>query len=61
MTSDIARLIIPNWVSIAMAALFFPAALFAGATWAEIGLHALLGFCVLAVGFFLFAAKIIER
>ncbi len=57
--SDIARLIIPNWVSIAMAALFFPAALVAGATWGEIGLHALLGFCVLGVGFFLFAAKII--
>ena len=58
-SSDVARLIIPNWVSIAMAALFFPAALFAGATWAEIGLHVLFGFAILAVGFFLFATNII--
>jgi len=57
--SDIARLIIPNWVSIAMAALYVPAALLAGATLPEIGIHALFGVGILAVGFFLFAANII--
>jgi len=58
-SSDVARLIIPNWVSIAMTALFFPVALLAGATLGEIGLHTLFAACVLLVGFFLFAAKII--
>lgn len=57
--SDIARLIIPNWVSIALAAIFPVAALAAGAPLSGIGLHILFGFAVLAVGFFLFQANII--
>ncbi len=57
--SDIARLIIPNWVSIALAAAFPVAALASGASLAQIGIHLLLGAAVLAVGFFLFAGNII--
>lgn len=57
--SDIARLIIPNWVSIALCAIFLAAALSAGAPLGEIGMHVLFGFAVLAVGFFLFQAGII--
>lgn len=57
--SDIARLIIPNWVSIAMAGLYLPVALLSGATLQEIGLHALFGAGVLAIGFVLFATNII--
>ncbi|MGE0529710.1 MAG: prepilin peptidase [Hyphomonadaceae bacterium] len=57
--SDIARLIIPNWVSIALAAIFPVAALIAGAPLMTIGLHLLFGFGVLAVGFVLFQLNII--
>lgn len=56
--SDIARLIIPNWVSIAMAAVFPVAALAHGMALGEIGMHILFGFAILAIGFFLFAANI---
>lgn len=57
--SDISRLIIPNWISIALAAIFPAAALFAGATFVGAGLHILFGFGVLAVGFVLFQMNII--
>jgi prepilin peptidase CpaA len=57
--SDIARLTIPNWVSIALAALFVPAALAAGVPLAQIGAHLLFGAAMLAGGFFLFQASII--
>ncbi len=57
--SDIARLTIPNWVSIAMPALFVAAALFAGMPLAQVGAHLLFGAAILAVGFFLFQASII--
>jgi prepilin peptidase CpaA len=56
--SDIARLIIPNWVSIAMVAIFPIIALASGMALTDIGLHLLFGAAVLAVGFFLFAANI---
>lgn len=56
--SDISRLIIPNWVSIALAAIFPVAALGAGAPLAGIGLHILFGFGVLAVGFVLFQMNV---
>jgi prepilin peptidase CpaA len=56
--SDMARLIIPNWVSIAMSAAFPPIALASGMPLAEIGMHLLFAATVLAVGFFLFAANI---
>jgi prepilin peptidase CpaA len=52
--SDVASLTIPNWVSIAMTALFPPAALATGVPLGEIGMHLLFGVAVLAVGFFLF-------
>ena len=57
--SDMARLIIPNWVSIALAAIFPVAALIAGASLIDVGLHVLFGFGVLAVGFVLFQFNII--
>lgn len=57
--SDMARLIIPNWVSIALAAIFPVAALIAGASLMEVGLHLLFGFGVLAIGFVLFQFNII--
>jgi prepilin peptidase CpaA len=52
--SDMARLIIPNWVSIALAAIYPVAALIAGAPLMDVGLHILFGFGVLAIGFVLF-------
>ncbi|HYD86601.1 MAG TPA: prepilin peptidase [Vitreimonas sp.] len=57
--SDVASLTIPNWVSLAMAGLFVPAAMLAGAPLYQIGLHLLFGLGVLVVGFFLFQANII--
>lgn len=58
-SSDVARLIIPNWVSIAMVALFIAFALLTGAPLADVGMHLLFAAAILAVGFFLFAANII--
>ncbi|MEQ1819442.1 MAG: prepilin peptidase [Terricaulis sp.] len=57
--SDASRLIIPNWVSIALTAIFPVAALIAGAPLAQIGLHVVFGFGVLAIGFVLFQFNII--
>src|SRR5690606_34891856 len=57
--SDMARLIIPNWVSIALAAIFPIATLIAGAPLLSIGLHLLFGFGVLALGFVLVLCNII--
>lgn len=57
--SDVARLTIPNWVSIAMAALFVAAALLVSMPLAEIGLHLAVGAGVLVVGFILFQANVI--
>lgn len=56
--SDIASLTIPNWISLALVALFPVAALAAGLSFTEIGLHLLFGFGVLVVGFFLFQAGV---
>ena len=57
--SDIARLAIPNWVSIALAASFVVAALAAGVPLMQVGAHLLFGAIILAAGFFLFQANII--
>ena len=57
--SDIARLIIPNWVSIALVSIFPLAALASGMAPMEIGMHLLFGAAVLVVGFFLFSGNII--
>lgn len=53
--SDIASMLIPNWVSIALAAVFPIAAMSAGMSWPEIGLHALVGVVVFIAGFVLFS------
>src|SRR5689334_3181032 len=58
-SSDIARYIIPNWVSIALVAIFPAAAMAHGMEWSEIGMHVAFGAAVLAIGFFLFAANIL--
>jgi prepilin peptidase CpaA len=58
-SSDIARMIIPNWVSIAMAGTFPIAALADGMPLLDIGLHVLFGLAILVAGFFLFAGNII--
>jgi prepilin peptidase CpaA len=52
--SDVTRLIIPNWVSIALTAIFPAAALLSGAPLSAVGLHLAAGFGVLALGFVLF-------
>lgn len=57
--SDASRLIIPNWVSIALAAIYPVAALLNGAPAMGVGVHVLFGLAVLAIGFFLFAANVI--
>lgn len=57
--TDVASLTIHNWVSIAMATLFAPVALLTHMPLAEIGIHYLFGFALLAVGFFLFQAGVI--
>ncbi len=57
--SDVARLTIPNWISIALSALFVPAALAIGMALPEIGMHLAFGAAVLVVGFFLFQGGII--
>jgi len=57
--SDVARLLIPNWVSIAMVAAFVAFALIVRMPLAEFGLHMAFGFGALVVGYFLFAANVI--
>lgn len=52
--SDVATMTIPNWVSIALAALYPVVALAAAQPLAEIGWHLLFGFVVLLVGFLMF-------
>jgi prepilin peptidase CpaA len=47
---------IPNWMCLLVAALFFPAALFAGLPLEIVGWHLLAGFVALVIGFGLFAA-----
>lgn len=56
--SDIARMIIPNWVSIALVVAFPIFALAAGMELSEIGWHLLFGLAILAIGFVLFALNI---
>jgi prepilin peptidase CpaA len=57
--TDIASLTIPNWVSLALAALFVPLALIFRMPLNEIGVHLLFGLALLGVGFFLFQANVI--
>jgi len=57
--SDVASLTIPNWLSVAMAALFGPLALLTHAPLLEIGVHYAFGLAILTVGFFLFQANVL--
>jgi prepilin peptidase CpaA len=57
--SDIATMTIPNWISIAIAASFVPAALAAGLGPAQVGAHLLFAAAVLAVGIWLFSLGLI--
>lgn len=56
---DAATLTIPNWVSLVLLALFPAAALVAGLSWPEIGIHFAVGFATLAGCIGLFAAGLI--
>lgn len=56
--SDVTRLIIPNWISVALTAVFPIAALVAGAPLGAIGVHLAVGFGVLALGFALFQLNV---
>ncbi|MGF1462544.1 MAG: prepilin peptidase [Maricaulaceae bacterium] len=53
---DLVAMTIPNWISVAIFAAFFPTALWFGLPPADIGGHALAAVCVLILGFGLFAA-----
>lgn len=52
---DLTTYTIPNWISLALAAAFLPAALVAGESWSTIGLSVLVGVGMLAVGIVMFA------
>ncbi|HET9231101.1 MAG TPA: prepilin peptidase [Vitreimonas sp.] len=56
---DVARMIIPNWVSVALAVSFPVFALMQGVEPLIVGLHLLVGAGALVVGFFLFHGNII--
>lgn len=58
-SSDLLRMQIPNWISLALIAGFAIAALAGGLSWFEIGLHLGAGFVTLAVTFTLFAFGVI--
>ncbi|ATQ40939.1 A24 family peptidase [Caulobacter mirabilis] len=53
---DAVSFTIPNWISIALAAAFFPVALVMGASLEQLGLAALVGFGALLVAMGMFAA-----
>lgn len=56
---DAATLTIPNWISLALIALFPLAAVASGIGWASAGIHVAVGVGALAVGVALFAAGVI--
>jgi prepilin peptidase CpaA len=53
--SDVLTLMIPNWLSLALAALYFPLAIYFGIPVETIGLHLICGVIVLAVGFAIYS------
>lgn len=53
--NDLTTMKIPNWISLALVALFFPAALLAGVAPLDIAAHAGVGFAALLVGMAMFA------
>ncbi len=54
---DLTTYTIPNWISLALAAAFVPAAALAGLGWSTIGLSALVGVGMLVVGIVMFALR----
>ncbi len=52
---DMFTMTIPNRLNIVFAALFFPAALYLGMDWADMGLHVAAGLAMLMIGFSFFA------
>ena len=54
---DVTSFTIPNWISLALAAAFVPAALAAGLPLGDLGLHLLVGFGALAAGMVMFALR----
>lgn len=54
---DLTTMRIPNWISLALLAVFFPAALLAGLSPTEIALHLAVGFGALIVGMIMFALR----
>jgi prepilin peptidase CpaA len=56
---DATTLTIPNWISLALLALFPLIAAVAGLSWSEAGIHLAVGFAALLAGMGLFAAGII--
>ena len=52
---DLTTFTIPNWISLALVALFLPAALIAGLSLGQLGMAAAVGFVLLCVGIGMFA------
>jgi prepilin peptidase CpaA len=53
--TDVTSFRIPNWLTALTAALFFPAAIYLGMPWPELGWHVALGLVLFFVGYALFA------
>jgi prepilin peptidase CpaA len=56
---DATTLTIPNWISLALVALFPILAVVAGLSWSDAGIHAAIGFGALLIGMGLFAMRVI--
>jgi prepilin peptidase CpaA len=54
-TGDALSMRIPNWLTLLIAVLFLPMALLTDMPWGMIGIHALVGSAMFAVGFVLFS------
>jgi prepilin peptidase CpaA len=55
--SDITTMTIPNWISLALIALFFPAALAAQLSFAEVAANVGVGLAALVIGMVMFALR----
>ncbi|MDP1617147.1 prepilin peptidase [Phenylobacterium sp.] len=54
---DVTTYTIPNWITLALIAAFFPTALILGLGLDTVGLHAAIGFCALVAGMVMFALR----
>jgi prepilin peptidase CpaA len=54
---DVTTMTIPNWVSLALIGLFFPAALLGGAPLASVGMNVGVGIAALLIGMVMFALR----